>query len=416
MKLVGIVGSNAPKSYNRTLLQFIKKQYKDKFELDIIEIDQVPLFNQSDDQTNSEVIQDIAKRIEQASGVIMATPEHNHTIPAALKSLIEWLSFKIHPLENKPVMIVGASYFSQGSSRAQLSLRMILDSHGVNAIVMPGNEFLLGNVKEAFDEEENLKDQQTVSFLTTCLEKFLRFIKVVSQLDENAPVQTSETVVEEDLFANGRIDSTIDGVEMTAPDWVEQASEKVNAASGNDYVRLNRGILTVKQIDEFLRSMPMELTFADNNNQFLYYNSVKAPEEMFAKRYPEQAGNPLGACHPDYTHKNVKWVISQLRSGKQDLVRIHVPTHGPDKYVVHNYQAIRDDEGNYMGINEYILDLKPTIDWYLQQTGQELVGGKDTVSGASGQDNKQADVVSGASQSVADETPQVDTVSGASSH
>ena len=68
-----------------------------------------------------------------------------------------------------------------------------------------------------------------------------------------------------------------------------------------------------------------------------------------------------------------------------------------------------------MGINEYIMDIKPTVDWYLQQTGQELVGGKDTVSGASQSDNKQADTVSGASQSDAAE-PEVDTVSGASSH
>lgn len=415
MKLVGIVGSNAVGSYNRLLLQFIQKHFNKLIDLDIVEIDQVPLFNQSDDQTQSPVIQDIAKRIEASDGVIIATPEHNHTIPAALKSLIEWLSFKIHPFENKPVMIVGASYFSQGSSRAQLSLRQILDSPGVNAIVLPGNEFLLGNVKEAFDEENNLKDQGTINFLASCLEKFIRFIKVVSELEGKGGATEVVKPIEEDLFANGKIDTTIEGVEMTAPDWVEQAAEKVNPATGNDYVKLNRGILTVNQIDQFLRSMPMELTFADSNNQFLYYNSVLPPEEMFAKRYPEQPGNPLGACHPDRTHKNVKWVISQLRSGKQDIVRVHVPTHGPDKYVVHNYQAIRDDEGNYMGINEYIMDIKPTVDWYLQQTGQELVGGKDTVSGASQSDNKQADTVSGASQSDAAE-PEVDTVSGASSH
>ena len=415
MKLVGIVGSNAVGSYNRLLLQFIQKHFNKLIDLDIVEIDQVPLFNQSDDQTQSPVIQDIAKRIEASDGVIIATPEHNHTIPAALKSLIEWLSFKIHPFENKPVMIVGASYFSQGSSRAQLSLRQILDSPGVNAIVLPGNEFLLGNVKEAFDEENNLKDQGTINFLASCLEKFIRFIKVVSELEGKGGATEVVKPIEEDLFANGKIGTTIEGVEMTAPDWVEQAAEKVNPATGNDYVKLNRGILTVNQIDQFLRSMPMELTFADSNNQFLYYNSVLPPEEMFAKRYPEQPGNPLGACHPDRTHKNVKWVISQLRSGKQDIVRVHVPTHGPDKFVVHNYQAIRDDEGNYMGINEYIMDIKPTVDWYLQQTGQELVGGKDTVSGASQSDNKQADTVSGASQSNAAE-PEVDTVSGASSH
>lgn len=68
-------------------------------------------------------------------------------------------------------MIVGASYYDQGSSRAQLHLRQILDAPGVNAIVLPGNEFLLGKVKEAFDEQENLKDKRTIDFLGTCLEE-----------------------------------------------------------------------------------------------------------------------------------------------------------------------------------------------------------------------------------------------------
>ena len=45
-------------------------------------------------------------------------------------------------------MVVGASYYDQGSSRAQLHLRQILDAPGVNAIVFPGNEFLLGKLKK----------------------------------------------------------------------------------------------------------------------------------------------------------------------------------------------------------------------------------------------------------------------------
>ena len=53
MKLVGLVGSNADKSYNRLLLKFIEKEYKDLFELEILEIKDVPLFNQSNDQTNT---------------------------------------------------------------------------------------------------------------------------------------------------------------------------------------------------------------------------------------------------------------------------------------------------------------------------------------------------------------------------
>jgi NAD(P)H-dependent FMN reductase len=394
MKLVGIVGSNAELSYNRKLLTYIKKHFGNLFELEVLEIKDIPLFNQSDDQTNSEPIQKINNKILQSDGVIIATPEHNHTIPAALKSVLEWLSFKIHPLENKPVMIVGASYYDQGSSRAQLHLRQILDAPGVNAMVMPGNEFLLGKVKEAFDEKGELKEKRTVDFLQTTLEKFIQFINVVTV------VQGTPVAEPEDLFATGTVDTTVEGVDMYADDWLEQASEIVQPAEGSEYVKLNRGLLTVDQLNYFLASMPMELTYADNNNQFLYYNYTKEAEDMLASRTPGQVGNPLAKCHPERVYKGVEWVIQQLRSGAQDCVKVHVPTHGPDKYVVHNYQAIHDDEGNYVGINEYIWDLKPTIDWYLQQTGQKLVGDVDAATSATVNDHQDGDVdaVSGASE------------------
>lgn len=407
MKLVGIVGSNAEKSYNRLLLHFIEKQYYDLFDIEILEIDEVPLFNQSDDQTHTKIIQTLHHKISAADGVIISTPEHNRSISPALKSVIEWLSFKIHPFENKPVMVIGASYYDQGTSRAQLHLRQILESPGVGAYAFPGNEFLLGNVKEAFDAENNIKDKTTVQFLQSLLEKFVRFVEIVAGFEKPA----IKEVAPEDLDATGKIDTTIEDVDMYAEDWVEQAAEKTKAVEGDAYVKLDRGVLTVDQINHFLNSMPMELTFADSNNQFLYYNYHLEKDDMLADRHPSQVGNPLAACHPPATFKNVEWVIQQLRSGEMDTFRINVPTHGPDKYVVHNYKGIKDKDGNYIGINEYVHDLQPTIDWYLQQTGQELVGGNvDGVSGAT--ENDAVDEVSSASQNTEPET--VDAVSGAS--
>ena len=393
MKFVGIVGSNADLSYNRKLLQFIKTQYQNLFELDVVEIKDIPMFNQSDDQTNSAPIQKLNQKILAADGVIIATPEHNHTIPAGLKSVLEWLSFNIHPLENKPVMIVGASYYDQGSSRAQLHLRQILDAPGVNAIVMPGNEFLLGKVKEKFDENDQLTDTNTVKFLQGVLEKFVEFVRLVNRLE----TPKEEPLPKEDLHVTGTIDTTIEDVDMAAEDWVEQAAAKVSAVEGNTYVKLNRGILTVDQINTFLASMPMELTYADDNNQFLYYNYTKEAEDMLADRVPGQVGNPLALCHPERSLNSVEWVIQQLRSGRQDVVRVHVPTHGPDKFVVHNYQAMHDEEGNYKGINEYILDFKPIVDWYLKQTGLTLAGEIDAGSGTSQHDHG-VDAGSGASE------------------
>lgn len=380
MKIVGIVGTNAETSYNRLLLNFIAEHFKKEIDVEVLDIDEVPMFNQSDDQTNSEPIQLLNKKITEADGVIIATPEYNHSIPSALQSVIEWLSFRIHPLDGKPVMIVGASYDVQGSSRAQLHLRQILDAPGVNAVVMPGNEFLLGEVHKAFDENNKIKDAKTVEFLDSNIKKFMRFVQVVKRME--SPEEIEDVSDLEDLFANGAIDTTIQDVDMSAEDWVEQAAEATNAVEGNTYVKLDRGILTVDQLNYFLNSMPLELTYADSNNQFLYYNRMYEAEDMLASRTPDQVGSPLGECHPENTFTGVSWVIQQLRTGKQDRVTVHVPTHGPDKFVVHSYQAMRDEDGNYVGVNEFVQDIKPLIDWYLEQTGQELTGGSDATSGA----------------------------------
>jgi len=184
MKFIAIAGTSAKKSYNRSLLQFMKKYFEQKAEIEIIDIADVPMFNQSDDQSNTEILQTINDKIIEADGVIIATPEYNHSIPSSLKSLIEWLSFELHPLVGKPVMILGASKDVQGSSRAQLHLRQILDAPGVDATVMPGYEFLLGSAHKAFDEKGDLNSERTIDFLEICFLRFVRFSQIANLLNE----------------------------------------------------------------------------------------------------------------------------------------------------------------------------------------------------------------------------------------
>ncbi|GET05795.1 NADPH-dependent FMN reductase [Ligilactobacillus agilis] len=423
MKFVGIVGSIAEQSYNKMLLAYIAKHYQELAEIEILDIKDVPIFNESDDQTETPVIQNLVKKIKAADGVILATPEHNHTTTAAMKNVLEWLSFKVHPFQDKPVLIVGASYFSQGSSRAQLSLRQILDSPGVNALVMPGNEFLLGNVKEAFDAQGDLKDQGTVDFLGSVLAKFCEWVQVLEVLSEKNK-QTSWQ--DEDLSASKGTDTTIKGVDMRADDWVEQAAAKTKVASGKDYVKLDRGVLTVDQLNWFLNTMPMELTYADDNNQFIYYNHTLPGKEMLAPRDPKQVGNPMDAVHPPRAIKGVKHVISSLRNGN-DLVEMPVPGNKlNERHIMHYYKAMRDSEGNYRGVNEWVLDLWPIVESYLKQTGQKLVkdeAAPDVVSGASGNENQAPAVDSTTSASVDESSSEdlgprldegIDSVTGAS--
>ncbi|MGT2715778.1 NAD(P)H-dependent oxidoreductase [Streptococcus respiraculi] len=387
MKFVGLVGSNADESYNRKLLEFIRRQFKVKFELEVMEIDDIPIFNQDENWEECFQLRLLYHKITRADGVIIATPEHNHTITAALKSVLEWLSFKVHPFEDKPVMIVGASYYDQGTSRAQVHLRKILDAPGVNAFTLPGNEFLLGKAKEAFDGNGNIIDQGTVKFLEMCLDNFIKYVGVVSSLKKPKPIEA------EDLYCKGAIDTTILGIDPDDPDWLEKAAKQVNAVEGDTYVKLDNGLLTVNQLNMFLNAMPFELTYADDNNQFLYYNDAHPdPNTMLGKRVKEQVGNRLGTVHgtlPPARMKNVEWVVGTLRNGNQEYVRTIVPGTPPEVINTHNYQAMYYPDGSYAGINEIIFNFKPWLDWYLKETGQRLVGGTgmQTVHGATDADS-----------------------------
>lgn len=200
------------------------------------------------------------------------------------------------------------------------------------------------------------------------------------------PAQAAEA---EDLTASGESDfgTTIDA-DKDSDTWVEEAAEAVDAVEGDTYVKLDRGVLTVNQLNAFFKAMPRELTYADDNNQFIFFNEKLAPEDMLGKRRPEQVGDPLSKVHPEYSYENVSWVINTLRNKERDHVRMAVPS--PEgKFVVHDYYGMYDEDGNYMGINEIIHDILPIIEFYAEQTGQdiELIDGSvDAASGASAEE------------------------------
>jgi len=190
-KFIAIVGSNSNKSTNRELLKYMKNHFQNQAEIELVEIKGLPIFKKSADKYVPQAAKDIAAKIEASDGVIITTPEYDHSIPAALSSALAWLSYGIHPLLDKPVMITGASYGSLGSSRAQSQLRQILDSPELKARIMPSSEFLLGHSLQAFDEQGNLKDTAASKQLDGLFKDFLQFVEISEQLN-NANVANKQ--------------------------------------------------------------------------------------------------------------------------------------------------------------------------------------------------------------------------------
>lgn len=183
-KIIGLVGTNSEKSTNRMLLQFMQKHFADKAEIELVEIKNVPIFNKPADPEIPAEVKEISKKIEEAEGVIISTPEYNHSAPAALINVLNWLSYGIYPFVDKPVMITGASYGTLGSSRAQSHLRQVLDAPELKARLMAGSEFLLSHSLQAFDEENNLVDQEQIKKLDGLFADFLTFMEVTNQLNQ----------------------------------------------------------------------------------------------------------------------------------------------------------------------------------------------------------------------------------------
>lgn len=426
MKLVAIAGSIAKDSYNKKLVNFMAKAYSDVANIEVLSLDQVPLFDRDLSYKDFDQLVELDRKIKLADGVILATPEHNHTTTVAMKSMLEWLSTDTHPFQDKPVLIVGASYHIQGTSRAQMDLRDILDAPGVNAIALPGNDFLLGNCKEKFDEQGNLNDEGTIKFLNSVLVKFTEWVNTINAVSAEEAADWTK----EDLTASGITDTTID-VDMMSKDWVNQAAAKTHAAEDTDYVKLDSGVLSVNQLNWFLKTMPMELTYMDDNDQFIYYNHYLDRDDMLAPRYPWQTGMPMSEVHPQRAMNGVKRVINQLRYNKTDLVKMPVPGNKVnEKWLMHYYKRMADEEGKFRGINEWVLDIWPIVAQYLEMTGQKLVADPnakvDAHGGASGKpaspsvEANQTDTDAGASDSDREETsapvaePAVDTNAGAS--
>ncbi|BBP10084.1 NADPH-dependent FMN reductase [Streptococcus mitis] len=181
LKLIAIVGTNSKRSTNRQLLQYMQKHFAEKAEIELVEIKDIPVFNKPANKQVPVEILEIAVKIEEADGVIIGTPEYDHSIPAVLMSALAWLSYGIYPLLNKPIMITGASYGTLGSSRAQLQLRQILNAPEIKANVLP-DEFLLSYSLQAFNPSGDLVDLDVIKKLDATFDDFRIFVKITEKL------------------------------------------------------------------------------------------------------------------------------------------------------------------------------------------------------------------------------------------
>lgn len=180
MNIVGLSGSLRNNSKNTSLLYTAQELLPDGVSIDIIDMSIFPLFNQDIENVGLPTGLDAVERqIAAADGVLIASPEYNHSYTGVLKNAIDWLSRPPHrALNEMPVAIVGASPGQFGTARGQFQLRGLL--HAINSHVLPKPEVLISGSNQKINAEGKLVDEQTREFYAAMLASFVQYIKLLN--------------------------------------------------------------------------------------------------------------------------------------------------------------------------------------------------------------------------------------------
>jgi chromate reductase len=141
-------------------------------------VGEFPLYNHDvQDKEFPPIVTATADAIRKADGVIIVTPEYNHSIPGVLKNAIDWISrLPNQPFAGKPIALESSSPSLFGGLRAQLHLRHVfvyLDGRVLNK-----PEVIIPQVNAKIDAATGeLTDPATRGFIADQLKAFADFAR-----------------------------------------------------------------------------------------------------------------------------------------------------------------------------------------------------------------------------------------------
>jgi chromate reductase, NAD(P)H dehydrogenase (quinone) len=171
-----LVGSLRKESFNRKMANAVIGMAPPSLALEIIEIRNLPLYNQDDDADPPAASAAFKARIQQADAALFVTPEYNRSVPGVLKNAIDIASrpYGKSAWNGKPAGVISVSPGAIGAFGANHHLRQSLVFLNMPALQQP--EAYIGGAAGLFDEQGKLVNDSTRDFLKKFLDAFVAWI------------------------------------------------------------------------------------------------------------------------------------------------------------------------------------------------------------------------------------------------
>jgi chromate reductase len=176
-KIGVIVGSLSSTSINRKLARALEKLAPDSLAFEEVSFRELPLYSQDYDADFPPPARAWKETLARLDAFLFVTPEFNRSIPGGLKNAIDWASrpYGQNSFSRKPAAVIGASPGAIGTAVAQQSLRSVLSF--CNAPQMNSPEAYIHYRKDMFDDDDNVLDESTASFLHRYMAEFAAFVQ-----------------------------------------------------------------------------------------------------------------------------------------------------------------------------------------------------------------------------------------------
>ena len=114
----------------------------------------------------------------------------------------------------------------------------------------------------------------------------------------------------------------------------------------------DEGYMTVEQVNLLLKTMPLDLTFVDENDKVIFYNRG---EERVFPRSAGIIGREVKFCHPPKSVGTVIKIIESFKNGTRNEASFWI--NFKERLIYIRYFAVRDADKNYKGVIEMSQDI-----------------------------------------------------------
>jgi len=175
-KIAVLVGSLRKESLNRKMANALISLAPESLDLEIIEMGQLPLYNQDLDDHPPQAWVDFKNRIQGVDGVLFITPEYNRSVPGVLKNAIDVGSrpYGESAWEGKPGAVLSVSPGAVGGFGANHHLRQSLVFLDVPCMQQP--EAYIRAAEGFFNAQGEITKDSTREFLKKFMMSFSNWV------------------------------------------------------------------------------------------------------------------------------------------------------------------------------------------------------------------------------------------------